>query len=223
MDVLLVVQAGVARDRYQRLLGEAGACVQVAADPGAVFAALRSGDFSGIVFDEPTLMGDDHFDPALLRSLCERYPALHVLYDPDTDQLYVLGNRQYPPGRAGMEAFVAECRDFSPAGLRRQSRREVFLPVLLSRDFSNAKAGIEAVTTLNISAIGCFVLTTSAWERGEQGFAIFDDVDPRPVRVRVVWRQAWGARRPAGLGLRFFEPHEALLSEIARLEAGLAD
>jgi hypothetical protein len=222
MDVLLVAQPGVARERYLQLLREFGAAAQVAADPAAVFAALKQGDFSGIVFDEPTLLADDRYDPALLRGLCERYPALHVLYEAETDMLYVLGNRHYPSSLQGIEAFVRECREFSPPSLRIEPRSRATLPVLLSRDFTDPGGSVETTMTLNVSRVGCFVYTVSPWERGEQGWLIFDDIDPRPVRVRVVWRQAWGARRPAGLGLRFDEAHEALVSEIARIEAGLA-
>lgn len=218
MDILLVAQTGVARERYLALLRDLGARVLVAEEPDEVFAALRSGDFSGIVFDEPTLLANDAFDPGELRSLCERYPALYVMLDPDTDKLYVLGDCQYASSRQGIEAFVSECQDFSPPAMRIGARRRATLPVLLSRDFTDPKAVVEATMTLNISRVGCFVFTVAAWERGEQGWLIFDDVDPRPVLVRVIWRQSWGSRRAAGLGLRFEEPHEALLSEIGRME-----
>ncbi|MHC1791108.1 PilZ domain-containing protein [Solidesulfovibrio sp.] len=222
MDVLLVAQPGIAREQYLALLHDFGARVRVATEPAEVFAELRGGDFSGLVFDEPTLLADGRFDPGVLRSLSERYPALHVMHDADTDQIYVLGNRQYPSSRHGVAAFVAACRDFSPPAMRSGPRSQATLPVLLSRDFADPAAGVEATMTLNVSRLGCFVFSVTAWERGDEGWLIFDDVDPRPVLVRVVWRQPWGSRRAAGLGLGFVEPHEALLSEIARLEAGLA-
>ena len=219
MDVLLVAEAGAARDRYLQLLDGFGARVRVAADPVAVFSCLRDGEFSGIVFDEPTLLRDGHYDMTLLRGLCERYPTLHVMFDADAGVLHVLGSRHHGSSRQGFLDFLGECRDFSPQGLRTGQRRDALLPVLLSRDFAIVEAGVETTVTLNLSRHGCFVYTVAAWERGEQVWLVFDDVDPRPVRARVAWRQAWGSRRSPGLGLRFFEPHEALLKEIDQLEA----
>ncbi len=219
MEVLLVADEGQARERYLRFLDDFGAKCRVASDPGEVLDNLRQGTFSGIVFDEPTLLREGRYDMALLRDLSERYPAIHVMFDPDTDVLHVLGSRHYPSSQEGLVAFLRECRDFSPLRMRLGQRMDVFLPVLLFRRSDGGRMDPEPAMTLNLSRHGCFVYTVSAWENGEEAWLAFEDVDPQPVRTRVAWRQAWGARRLPGVGLRFLETNQALAQELARLEA----
>lgn len=223
MEVLLVADAGKARDQYVGLLEAFGARPRVAVDPVALMESLRDGEFGGIMFDEPTLLQDGRYDMGLLRGLCERYPVLHVMFDPDSGTLHALGSRHYASCREGILEFLGECRDFMSIRLRGGARQDVCLPVLLSRDFDDAAAGVEQVVTRNISRFGCFLTTVSPWERGEQIWLVFEDVDPRPVRARVAWRQRWGERRPPGLGVWFLAPHEALLAEVACLEAAARD
>ncbi len=222
MDVLLVADAGRARERYLRLLEEFGARPLVAVEPAAVMGHLRDGDFGGIVFDEPTLIKDGRYNVMLLRGLCERYPVLHVMCDPERDTLHVLGSRHYASCREGVLEFLGECREFLSIRRRGRLRRDAFLPVLLWPDDGAAGAAERAITR-NISRFGCFVATASAWEREARIRLVFEDVDLQPVLGRVVWRQEPHGWRPSGIGVRFLAPHEALLAAVAHLEAARED
>jgi hypothetical protein len=218
MQLLLVARKGRARDRFLEELARLAADCHVTSTPEELSAATRHTRYSGVLFDVPTILREKSFDPKLLRSLTEVYPSARLRYDAAADAVYALGAGTDTQFRGGLSVFVAACRDFLPRGLRRGERIDANLPVVLWRARPDGSGAGERTCTLNVSYLGCFVVTTASWDVAETAWLEFPDVTPGPLRARVAWHEPWGRRRAVpGIGLAFLERPETLFEELRLL------
>jgi Tfp pilus assembly protein PilZ len=109
------------------------------------------------------------------------------------------------------------CRCHPARRCRGSKRRPLHFNVFLSRQ-RETQDEVEKTVTLDISEGGCFLITSQAWQQGENVWLRFADLcDGTPVRAEVRRHLPWGESLCIpGIGLEFKKMPPTLLQQLRR-------
>lgn len=180
-----------------------------------LFDTLMNASCNGLLLDVPTMVRSNAYEKALMHDLIEVFPVLRLRFDRERGRIGALmyGSQT----RTSINEFIdTHCRNFSPRKLRVTSRVDVQRSVLLSSDCNFSKESAEKSVTLNISPEGVFIYSTKVWEKGQQAWVVFPNIEPdEPIRTEVRWSRPWGNDFcMPGVGLKFINISPELATRI---------
>ncbi len=201
--VLLFVNDEIAQRQYLDVLADCGVQVFVSASFFRLSEEICSRTFHGLIVDLPTKMKAIKANKSEVYRLVEKFPVAHVRVDNTTGKIrcsYV-GLRQ--DGNALVAFINDQCRNAQPQKLKAAVRMEMHVPVLLYRQPESKRP--ERSITVDISAGGCFIVTTHRWIEGQEIILRFPELSGMAsVRGQIRTVVPWGkGRRIPGIGVKF--------------------
>ncbi len=180
-----------------------------------LFETLMNEPCNGLLLDVPTMVRSNAYEKALMHDLIEVFPVLRLRYDQESGRIGALmyGSQT----RISISEFIdTHCRNFSPRKLRLTSRVDVQRSVLLSSDCDFQKDSTEKSITINLSSEGVFIYSIRTWQKGQQAWVVFPNIDPhKPVKAEVRWSRPWGTDFcMPGVGLKFINISPELATRI---------
>lgn len=225
MDVrlLLVVDDQEARIAYSRALMQLQVNLESVPSVAELHRLLPQTTFSGILLDSAVVNKASRSEKAFIHDLIQLFPAVRLKYDPETKQISVLYFGQSHDENSSLEQFVKnQCKGFMPRVIRDCERVELNFNVLLSKRPDFAGGHSLKTVTMNVSTVGCFVITPESWKTGEIGWLKFMELlDPSPIEVEVRWVKEWGKTMGIpGIGVRFREMAPEQMAQIRDMMGG---
>lgn len=218
MRLAIVSRAGQVLAAYRQFFEDRGFTLTCVPSLSKLFSLLQETAVSGFVVDIHMVVKATDAEKNLLRTMEGIFPNVRTNWSPATGfrALYSDGRKT---GEENLVAFLEDCRRVKPRALRRDMRQGKKFNVLFwMADASQEKA--QRAFTMDISRGGLFVCTSDPPPEGSVVSVSLQEVDPRPFKVLVKWRVAWGiAMRAPGFGGSFVGPDAEL---VAKLEATLA-
>lgn len=204
--ILMVVREAEARAAYEEALQRVGASYDVAHSFKDLLRMSVDNSYSGLLIDVLTLVRSSKEEKNIAYDCLNFYPSLRVKWDARSKSIN-LGPMEHCPAQdseATLSYFIENrCRSFTPRSLRRFTRKDTFLSLVLSAGVSPGE-GVKTFTA-NVSLGGAFVHTTRPLEKKETVWLRFVEMpDAEPVEATVCWRIDWGTCRSIpGVGVMF--------------------
>lgn len=170
--------------------------------------------YSGLLVDILTLVRSSKEEKVIAYECFNLYPVLRVKWENKKKKINLspLEQEFSPDTTSALKFFVeSRCMPFRARPLRRHSRKNYNLNVLLSQDGHFVAKDTTKTFTLNISRGGVFVHSTDGFKEGQRVWLLFAEFsDLAPIVTSVRWSLEWGQTRAIpGVGLQFEELTEA--------------
>lgn len=216
--ILLIAQTGEARDLYTRTIRQTGAHVDTVALIEDFQGAVAKSAYNGIVIDIPTKIQALNRHQDLVSSILDRFPVIQVNQEKTTGRIRALLYGRHQRQGELRDLIREACLSEPPRRFRAAERRDIKFNLLLSRSRHFESGVIERTVTINISQGGCFVFTTSRFQKGQRVWIrIMEFYDKSPIACVVIHKRKWGQEMAIpGIGVRF----ESLTDAQARALAG---
>lgn len=177
---------------------------------------LSQEPYNGIIVDLKTKLKAPREHKELAYEVLEHYPVLQARLIPESDKLQTI-----PFGKASkeisLEAFLTDlCPRFHARKIRTSIRRRVHFNTLLSSSGSFDMQDVVRTITLNVSAGGCFIITSQNMETGSNVAFIFKELATRtPIIGEVRWGVTWGRQMAVpGVGIKFEDIEDKQIQEL---------
>jgi hypothetical protein len=212
--ILIVVKDSEAGQAYAEALCGIGVAYDIASSFDEMSGLAIDNAYNGLLIDILTLVRSSKEEKVIAYECINLYPVLRVKWENKKKKIALSPLEQtFSPDTASALKFFIEsrCRPFSARSLRRHSRKNYHLNVLLSPDGLFSERDTVKTFSLNISQAGIFLHATQAFELGRTVWLRFVEfADLAPVAATVCWSIEWGLSRCIpGVGLRFERLSEA--------------
>lgn len=212
--VLLFVEEGRSRQKYLEALSRCGAKVFVTSSYSDLSEEVCNQTFHGVLLDLPTKMKAIKEDKAYVYRLVEKFPVAHLQIDEKSGEVRCFHAQQKSRGTL-VDFIDKQCRLFNPLKIRANSRKEIFLPVLIYKHIEDKKP--ERSITKDISSGGCFIFSTRRWKTGHYIWVQvkgLSDTSPIYAQIRTVVK--WGEPlQIPGIGVQFIDLSHSQAEELA--------
>jgi hypothetical protein len=212
--ILIVVKDQEASQAYAEALCGIGVGYDIVTSFYEMSCLAVENAYNGLLVDILTLVRSSKEEKVIAYEFFNLYPVLRVKWENKKKQINLSPLEQSfsPDTTSALKFFIENrCSPFPPRRLRRHSRKNYNLNVLLSTD--GMFSGNDSIKTfsVNISRTGIFIHTTRNYELGDTVWLRFVEfADQAPFAARVCWLLEWGQSRCiAGIGLRFERLSEA--------------
>jgi hypothetical protein len=201
--VLLFAEEEIARQTYQDALAACGVRVFVTPSFFLLSEEICSQTYHGLFFDLSTKMQAIKENKADVYHLAERFPVAHLRIDRRTGEIRCFHVNQQSGGTL-LDFIDSRCRTGEPRKIRTVARKEMHLPVLISRHPESKRS--ERAITKDISPGGCFIVSTHRWKEGGEVFLRFPELtDTAPIQAQIRTVVKWGmGRQMPGIGVSFW-------------------
>jgi Tfp pilus assembly protein PilZ len=211
--ILIVAAHSEHAEIYRKAVKRAGTSCDVAHSIDDMHEKMCRTAYNGVLLDVFTTVKASPREKILIQEISDAYPSMRVRWDVRKRQVcgLVLGktlDRDDPVGD-----FVDRfCRCHPARKCRGSKRYPLHFNVLLSRQ-RDSQNDLEKTVTLDISEGGCFLITSQAWQDGENVWLRFADLcDGTPVQAEVCRHQPWGESLCVpGIGVKFMQMPPTLL------------
>ncbi|KAA6458614.1 PilZ domain-containing protein [Acidobacteria bacterium AB60] len=193
--VVIANHPGV-RTAMEAALASLGLQVRALSGLGELPATLKDTPVGGILLELATAIKASQQEKEAANELMRFYPFAR--FRVVGEEVRVLGQEK------SLEAFARQCGQFTPRGVRRESRVNRNLAVYLARgsEFEDAEEAI----TINVSRGGCFVYSIREWKIGSVVWLRFLG-DQVAISGTVCYWHAWGNNKVMpGIGIKFIVP-----------------
>ena len=214
--VLLFVQDNDACRRYLEVLSVLGVKVFVSPSFFQLSEEIHQQTYHGLLFDMPTKMQALKENKTEVYRLAEKFPVAHLQFDRQTGAIRCF-HAGWQSGRTLNDFILHQCRGTAPRKIRTSARKEVHLPVLVFRHGESKRP--ERTITLNISAGGCFLISSRKWTTEREIFLGFPELeDKQRIRAQIRSVVPWGMGHGIpGIGLLFLELSLSQATELEKL------
>jgi hypothetical protein len=211
--ILLFVQDDAACRKYLEVLSTLGVKVFVSPSFFHLHEEICRQSYHGLLLDMQTKMQALKENKTEVYRLAEKFPVAHLQYDRQTDGVRCF-HAGWQAGRTLGDFIEHQCRGGVPQKIRSSKRKEIHLPVLVFRHRETQRP--ERAITRNISAGGCFIISSHQWQAGHEIFLVFPELQDKgriraQIRSVVVWGQ--GHAIP-GIGVHFLELSPSQAAEL---------
>ncbi|WP_027185261.1 PilZ domain-containing protein [Desulfovibrio inopinatus] len=219
MKLLLVSGPGEARNAFLReLTSFADVEVECVAHPDEIESVLTNESVSGILFNIATMVREKNYNKRRIIEFTEMYPVVRLRYNLQAGTVHVLHYDQIVEREDTLRRFVLEeCASFTARPLRQRERVRAYFHVFVYTDSELGNEAGERACTLNLSGLGCYIVTCVEHSVGQIVWLKFmDHPDVPAISSKVVWRKPWGEGVGLpGLGLMFLnlKPEQTELVE----------
>lgn len=213
--VLLFVEQGRARQKYLDALSRcAGVKVLVTSSYNDLSEDICNQTYHGVLLDLPTKMKAIREDKAYVYRLVEKFPVAHLQVDEKSGEVRCFHAHQKTHGTL-IDFIDARCRIFKPLKIRADTRKEIFLPVLIYKHKEDKRP--ERSITRDISNGGCFVFSTRRWKEGHYiWLQVMDLTDATLIHAQIRVVVKWGeTRQVPGIGIQFIDLSQSQVEELA--------
>jgi hypothetical protein len=206
--ILIVVKDHEAGNAYAEALTGIGVAYDIASSFVEMSCLAIENAYNGLLVDILTLVRSSKEDKIIAYECINLFPVLRVKWENKKKKINLSPLEQAfsPDAASTLQLFVdSRCRPFPARRLRRHSRKNYNLNVLLSPDGSFSEHDTLKTFSLNISPEGVFLHTPQPWARGTTVWLRFVEFsDQTPIAATVRWSLEWGLGRCIpGIGLRF--------------------
>lgn len=194
---LLVVNNPVAKKHYVERLETVGATCKIIEGEEELYSVQQQDEFHGIMLDIHSVLRLPVQHRAVIKDYSNALPTLKHFFHAETNNLIVNNSSLDGSFVNTLEDFVRTCAKLPARILRRESRYNLFLNVVLDGRLTHIT---------NISRRGCYILTT------EESLAVGDEIsitieelsDQTPLRCIIRRKVGWGSKyQAAGVGVEF--------------------
>jgi hypothetical protein len=214
MQIALVSRPGDVLEAYVRFFEANGVHPLHCTSVSELYHKLPDTSLSGVVVDMPTLVKSVGTEKFLLQTLEGVFPNIRTNWNPKAG-FQAIFHDSSKSGEENLRAFLQDCRNFKPRGLRKDKRTAKNFNVLFWLDGESEQTAQRAYTS-DICGGGLFVCTcypppvdTSVWVK-------LLDLDERPFKLVVRWKMDWGvAKRVPGFGGMFVDLQDDLAKKVA--------
>jgi len=217
--ILIVAKDSEPGHAYADALSGIGVACDIASSFNEMLAMAIETAYNGLVIDILTLVRSSKEEKIIAYECVNLYPVLRVKWETKTKTINLSPLEQSfsPNTESALEFFVENrCRSFPARSLRRHSRKNFNLNVLLSPDGLFSEQNTLKTFTVNISRGGVFLHTPQDLEQGRIVWLRFVEFSEQtPIVATVCWSFKWGQSRSIpGVGLKFDILSEAQENEI---------
>ena len=206
--ILIVVKDHEAGHAYTEALSGIGVTYDIASSFIEMSCLAVENAYNGLLVDILTLVRSSKEEKVIAYECFNLYPVLRVKWENKKKKINLSPLEQAfsPDTESALKFFIeSRCMPFSPRSLRRHSRKNYNLCVLLSLDGLFSEQNTIKTFSLNISPEGVFLHATRIFETGQTVWLRFLEFsDPAPIAATVRWSLEWGQLRCIpGIGLKF--------------------
>ena len=220
--MILVVNDEEAQEAYLKAIDGLGMEVDTVSSFEDLYQALTRKCYNGVLIDLVTKMKTPRKYLDKLLGVMEQFPMVQLRWDKKSDVVKAL----YAGTSDGneLEDFIkSECIPFKPRMIRASVRRKVYLNVLFSLadlDRDSKIGEFIRTVTVDISAGGCFLITTETFKVGREiAMKIMELSDQAPIIAEVRWRRIWGqSTQIPGVGVMFTKISDSQKNELLSLK-----
>jgi Tfp pilus assembly protein PilZ len=221
IKTILVVDNEPAKTAYLSAIQNLGVKVDTVPSFEKLYLTLRQHRYSGVLVDLVTKIKTPRKYLDLMQEVMEQFPVVQLRYEEKSDVVNALYLGASDGG--GLESFFkSECLSFVPRKIRSSDHRKVNFNVILSPvDTGRKKNALKSIrtVTLDISAGGCFLLTTENVKIGQNVVLKIKEIeDQAPITGVVRWQRAWGQYMDfPGVGVMFKKIKDSQRKELLKL------
>lgn len=204
--ILIVVKDQEAGLAYAEALSGTGVSYDIASSFNEMSCLAVENAYNGLLIDILTLVRSSKEEKVIAYECINLYPVLRVKWENKKKKINLSPLEQSfsPDAVSTLQLFIeSRCRPFPARRLRRHSRRDYNLNVLLSLDGTFSDKSIKTFS-LNISLTGLFLHTSLTLDPGQTVWLRFVEFSDQPIATTVRWSLDWGLSRCIpGVGLEF--------------------
>ena len=206
--ILIIVNDHEAAHAYAEALSGTGSGYDIVSSFNEMSCMAVENEYNGLLIDILTLVRSSKEEKVIAYECINLYPVLRVKWESKKKRINLSPLEQAfsPDAVSTLLLFVeSRCRPFPARRLRKFSRKDYNLNVLLSPDGLFTEDTTVKTFSLNISRDGLFLHTTQAFAVGQTVWLRFVEFfDQTPIGATVRWTLEWGQSRCIpGIGLTF--------------------
>lgn len=207
--LILVVRDPETQKAYLKAFDVLDVVVDTVSSFKALYQALTQKTYNGVLVDLVTKIKSPRKDIDPLMGVMETFPLVQLRLDAESGQVKALYRGAETGG--GLKDFIEkECIPFKPRKIRVSDRRKINLNVVFSpieADRAKAAANPIRTVTLDVSAGGCFLITSEPLKAGQKVVMKIKELkDKSPIVAEVRWLRPWGHTMGIpGIGVRFLK------------------
>jgi Tfp pilus assembly protein PilZ len=220
--ILMIVKSAEARAAYEEALHRIGVAYDIASSFTEVQQMSIDNAYSGLLIDILTLIRSSKEEKLVAYDCINCYPSLRVKWDAKQKSINLSPLEQAfsVDAEATLTYFIeGRCKAFAARSMRKYTRKEMFLCLLLSSSCEVSDDDCIKTFTVNISQGGAFVHTTQSFTKGQTVWLRFlERPEAKPVKAVVRWGVEWGISRGIpGVGLAFEFSSDEQANELKKM------